>query len=69
MTYICFAAALLAVVLGLAAVLRKFKSLSSWLFFFGIIVLASESVFGGLSLQINEEQVYFTLALGFLDRL
>ena len=46
----------MAVILGLAAVFRKRKSLSSWFFLAGMAALASESVFGGLSLQVNERE-------------
>lgn len=53
-TLLCFASAGFAILLGLAAVIRKRDSLASWLFFFCIAVLALESGLGGLSLLSDE---------------
>ncbi len=47
-------AAALAVLLGLAAVVRKRASLASWSFCLGMMVLATETVLGGLSLSAAE---------------
>ncbi len=52
--FFCFGAAALAVLLGLASVVRKRASVASWSFGLGMLVLAAESVFGGLSLASGE---------------
>src|SRR6478735_2976922 len=52
--WLCFGAAGLAVLLGLAAVVRKRASVASWSFCLGMMVLAAESGFGGLSLAAGE---------------
>lgn len=51
-----FAAALCAVALGLAVLIQKHRSLASWLFLSGMVVLGLESAVGGLSLQVSSPE-------------
>ncbi len=50
-SFLAYAAAVLSIVIGLAVTLRTRRSVASWCFAAGMLVLAADSLFVGLSLQ------------------
>jgi hypothetical protein len=66
---LAFAAALFASLLGLAALLRKPRSIASWAFFAGMQTLAIESVLDGISLNaFAPEKVIYWQTLASIAR-
>ena len=60
-----FAAAILALVLALASLLRKKRSLATWLFFAGTALLGIDSLLSALTLYVTDwSELVRGLALG-----
>ena len=63
-----FAAAIFSLILALVSLLRK-RSLATWCFFAGMVVLGMDSLFTGLSLRATElSEVLRWLTLGFIAK-
>ena len=63
-----FAAAIFSLILALVSLLRK-RSLATWCFFAGMVVLGMDSLFTGLSLRATElSEVLRWMTLGFIAK-